>query len=153
MEVVVAPPVLDCLGDVMARVKGRLQASYTPSIVLHRETEYDEICNAVTSSLQEGVGTTVRVAGQPGQGKTLTVKHILTALLLDQEIPKFSSLFLKGSEFQGGFRSLAKDLGFVDDVKFEEQARTAVINHFCVSKCQEHGMILLIIDEIDMMPT
>jgi hypothetical protein len=125
----------DSLAVVLARVKANLQPSHTPVAVLHRETELGDILGAVQQSLESGRGTAIRVAGQPGQGKTLTVKHALTALENDAvEAGSFSSHFMKGSEYSTDVKNQILDM---------------------ISKCNRNSeapMLVLVIDEIDMMP-
>ena len=138
------------LGEVIARVRSRLQASYTPSAVLHREAEYEEIYVAVRESLLSGVGTTIRVAGQPGQGKTLTVKKVIAEMEADTELGNFTSCYLKGSNFSGGFRYLAKELGY--EGMSEEQSQITLTKEFSGASNKSEEMLLLVIDEIDMAP-
>lgn len=141
------------LNVVLTRVKARLQASYTPAKVLHREAEYEKIRDATKGSLLAGQGTTILVAGQPGQGKTLCVKHVISSLTCDTEVEQFSKLFLKGSDFSGGFKFLAKELG-IEGLYSEVAAENAVKEYFCVSnKSRDVERLLLVIDEIDMVPS
>ena len=150
-EVVTGPP-SSTLGDTLQRVKGRLQASYTPPSVLHREAEYEQILSATMDSFRDRTGTTIRVAGQPGQGKTMTVKHLIAALKSDVSVEKFSSVFLRGSDFQGGgYRYVERELG-LEVSTCEENAQIAVTKYFHVSKLLNAEMILFVIDEIDMLP-
>jgi hypothetical protein len=138
------------LGVVLNRVKCRLQASYMPPVVLERQEELNQIYQGVKESLLSYHGTAIRVAGAPGQGKTLTTKHVLKLLKEDEDVTvPFTTLFLKGSDFTSSFKFLAEQLNMTG--LNEASAMSAVQNDFCYSNSSV-GKLVLVIDEIDMTP-
>lgn len=134
------------LRAVLSRVKSRLQGSYSPPNVLHREKECKQLSTALNQFLDGQSVKAIRVAGQPGQGKTLAVKHVLSTLPRENIL----EIFLKGNDSSTmGFRNLAKRLS-IGSFSSEDQAHSAVRNR--IQSQDGPSKIIIVIDEIDMAP-
>mmetsp|Transcript_9988 Transcript_9988/g.15076 ORF Transcript_9988/g.15076 Transcript_9988/m.15076 type:complete len:1823 (-) Transcript_9988:255-5723(-) len=150
----------EVLGDVIARVRTKLQPSHFPSSVCGRDEEYRDMHTTIAQYLEDKTGGSIRVMGQSGQGKTLVTKHVLRALQKDAEVgevPSFSMIWTNGKTHQDGFREFAKLFG--EECASEEQAKTFLTDKLVkqpprsASKSRRLSslseMHIIVIDEVD----
>lgn len=156
------------LGDVISRVKDKLSPSYDPNSIVGRETEFQELLGEVSSHLDDRRGGTIRIAGQPGQGKTLTTQWMLRTLEKESEEgdrTAFNVTWINGASMQGGFKELCQKLGV--ECSSEDQAKSTLNDCLLTQTAPRSStksrsrrssdesstvMRVIVIDEIDMLP-
>jgi hypothetical protein len=165
---------VESLGVVIDRVKNKLSPSYTPQSVMGRAEEYQELYSEVSGRLSERKGGSIRLAGQPGQGKTLTTTWMLRTLQKDAELEvqsPFIATWVEGSSMQGGYKELCESLKISPDGGSEEHAKSALKSHLLkpfpsssggkstsksrsrlVTDDDNMPMRIIVVDEIDMLP-
>jgi len=72
--------------------RSRLQASYTPEVIYHRDKEINRIANILAPALKQEKPSNLFVYGNTGTGKTLTVKHVIDNMV---EVSKNKKISLK----------------------------------------------------------
>ena len=164
--------VVQTLGSVLSRVKTNLSPSHLPRTVIGRENEFKELHTDVSDLLAERRGGTILVAGQPGQGKTLTTRLVLETISNDSKAglcPNFHSSWIDGSTMQGGFRELCRVLSVDPCGGSEESARTTLRSHLLrsatptskggsarrqasIRAASANPMQIIVVDEIDLLP-
>jgi hypothetical protein len=136
---------VESLGVVIGRVKYKLSSSYIPQSVTDRTEEYKELYREVSARLSERKGGSIRLAGRPGQDKTLTTTWMLRTLQKDAVQSPFT--WVEGSSMQGGYRELCESLKISHDVGSEEDAKSVLKRHLLKNDDDSKPMRIIVVDE------
>lgn len=163
---------IESLGAVIDRVKNKLSPSYMPNSVVGRSSEFEELFDVVSTFLNERRGGSIRLAGQPGQGKTLTTSWLIKTLEKHDEmdgVARFSDVtWIVGASLHGGCKELCHSLDIAFEGTSEEHCKAALRNVLLKSTpgnssrssksrsrsvVDDHApMRIIVVDEIDMLP-
>ncbi len=137
--------------------KSVLLSSYIPESILYREEQLQEVANILAPALRVERPSNLFIYGKTGTGKTLSIKHILNSMM---EIAKKNKLPLKPIYINCKLKKVAdteyrlisqliKEFG--KEVPPTGLPTDEVYNVFYKILESEHGVILLVLDEIDQL--
>jgi len=135
--------------------KKTLQSTYVPETILHRKTQIGQIARILAPSLRKERPSNLFIYGKTGTGKTLSVKHTTTQLLITaekQDIPlhvMYVNCKLKkvaDTEYRI-IAHIARELG--EDIPITGLPTDEIYKIFFNAIEKQAAIIILIIDEVD----
>jgi hypothetical protein len=144
-----SPDINATLSATIKRVQSRLCPSYVPSVVYGRQKESTDLYEGISQALKTGTEFCVRLAGQPGLGKTLTTKCVMDTLTKERDagrMPSFDLVWINCAE-TNSFVHLSRTRGMRSHN--EEIAKVDVLSRVIAP---DQDRIIFVFDECDMLP-
>ncbi len=136
--------------------KNVLNIGFTPSNILHRDEQINEIAQVLVPSLKLEKPSNLFVYGKPGTGKTVTVQRVLMDLVdvaKEQSVPlKYLYVNCKLGRADTEYRLIAyfcRELGI--SVPGTGLPTDEVYNMFYRAVEENAQMLILVLDEIDQL--
>ncbi|RIB28763.1 P-loop containing nucleoside triphosphate hydrolase protein [Gigaspora rosea] len=137
------------------KARAMLQLEEVPDYLPCREKEYKQIYDKVKSAIEEFSGHRIFISGQPGTGKTATVRQVVKNLqrkVMQKELHPFEFVEINGMEMkppEKAYSALWEALtGDCIAVKTAEDLLNKTFNEL-----SQRNPIVLMIDEFDVMVT
>ncbi|CAG8790171.1 43883_t:CDS:10 [Gigaspora margarita] len=137
------------------KARAMLQLEEVPDYLPCREKEYKQIYDKVKSAIEEFSGHRIFISGQPGTGKTATVRQVVKNLqrkIMQKELHPFEFVEINGMEMkppEKAYSALWEALtGDCIAVKAAEDLLSKTFN-----EPSQRNPIVLMIDEFDAMVT
>jgi archaeal cell division control protein 6 len=137
--------------------KNKLQISYIPDMIEHREEQINQIANILAPSLKLNRPSNIFIYGKTGTGKTVSVKHIvsnMTDLALQKNIP-LNSIYINcklkrvaDTEYRI-IAQLGRELG--EEIPNTGLPTDEVYKIFFTALEKREILLLIVLDEIDQL--